>query len=372
MKRAIIVFTVCSAVILSSCNSNSNTAGTYDDSKSAIVQPAWESEDSQPLITTSTTEAAIIAAPLVERNKNQDAQSTEYEYEVNKEGDVNDEDVGVGVGTGEYEGVGEGEDNGGGGGVGAGEYEGDGEGADVGVGVGVGVGEGVGVGVGAGIGEAEYEGVKVCEGVGEGVGVGVGVGEGADLSVGVGVGEDALLQPHMPIAQPDSAKGNYKAPQPLEPVSAPEPVPAPEPVLAPDNQNTGYAKARVIVSGKEITFDNQQAIIKDGEIFIPVKGVFEYLEGANGNKDAPFTVVLDESSSTATIKNRWYTVKVTSGEQTFTCNGNRIAFNAPAQKINGTLMLPLLAIAEAMDVSTVWDDASSTISIFYESMIIAY
>ena len=134
----------------------------------------------------------------------------------------------------------------------------------------------------------------------------------------------------------------------------------------------GYVEAKVIVSGKEIAFGSQAAIIKDGEVFVPVMGVFEHLDGANGNKNAPFFVNWDDTTATATIRNQWYTVIATSGEQGFTCNGNRVTSAAPPQTINGELMLPLTAIAKAIDATAQWDDENSAISIFYESMVIAY
>ena len=179
--------------------------------------------------------------------------------------------------------------------------------------------------------------------------------------------ESAATPAHEPTAAPEN-----DIPQTHEPTPESDIPQTSESVSTPDNQGSSHTEAQLIVSGKAITFDGQGAIIKDGEVFVPVIGVFEHLYGANENKDSPFTVNWDEGTATATIKNRWYTVIVTSEGQTFTCNGNQIAFTVPPQKIDGTLMLPLRAIAEAMDVSVVWDAATSTVNIFYESMISAY
>ena len=144
------------------------------------------------------------------------------------------------------------------------------------------------------------------------------------------------------------------------------------PAIILDNQISDYAEATVIVSGKEIILEKQAAIVKDGEIFVPVFGIFEYLEGANGNTDSPFTVFWDNQTSTASIKNRWYAVVATSGKQYFTCNGRQVTPAAAQQTINGEFMLPLKAIAKAIDATTHWDEAKSTISIYYESMVVAY
>ena len=127
----------------------------------------------------------------------------------------------------------------------------------------------------------------------------------------------------------------------------------------------------IIVSGKKLIFDDRQPVLKDGEVYVPVFGVFEYLYGANNNKNAPFTVNWDDKTSTATIKNRWYTVIVASGEQIFTCNGDSIMPAAPQQIIDGVFMLPLTAIAQAMEATVEWEAETNIISIFYESMIIS-
>ena len=126
----------------------------------------------------------------------------------------------------------------------------------------------------------------------------------------------------------------------------------------------------VIVSGKRLVFDDRQPVSKDGEVFVPVYGVFEYLDGANGNKTAPFAVNWDEQTSAVTIKNQWYTVVIASGEQDFTCNGDLITPAAPQQTIDGVFMLPLTAVANAIEATVEWDEETNTISIFYESMII--
>ena len=156
------------------------------------------------------------------------------------------------------------------------------------------------------------------------------------------------------------------------------------------------ATINVIVSGKMLVFDEQQPVLKDGEVLVPVFGVFENLYGANGNKESPFSVNWDNQTSTATIKNRWYTVVAVSGEHDFTCNGNRVTPIVPQQMIDGVFMLPLTAIAQAIDATVEWggggsadmggvedegrgkgesnvegDQSKNTISIFYESMVMA-
>jgi hypothetical protein len=128
-------------------------------------------------------------------------------------------------------------------------------------------------------------------------------------------------------------------------------------------------EVKIIVSDEELSFDGQQPIVKDGEVLVPVLGVFEHLLGANENTDAPFTVKWDEATSTATIRNSWYTVVIIKGEHTFTCNNKSLDTSVPLQTINGVFMLPLKAIAEAMGVTVEWNQTTKAISVFYESQI---
>ncbi len=168
-----------------------------------------------------------------------------------------------------------------------------------------------------------------------------------------------VSQTPVPTSTPDTPKVSHKVSQTPKTTTKP----------TSKNQGVSYKEAKVIVSGKEITFDGQQAIIKDGDVLIPVYGVFEKLEGANGNKSAPFTVKWDETASVATIRNSWYTVTATAGEETITCNGKTITPAVPPQTIDGVFMLPLRAVAKAIDATVDWDETAATISIFYEAKI---
>lgn len=44
---------------------------------------------------------------------------------------------------------------------------------------------------------------------------------------------------------------------------------------------------KVIVSGKEVVFADQQPVIQDGRTFIPIRGVFEMLDGAGWEYGRP-------------------------------------------------------------------------------------
>lgn len=137
------------------------------------------------------------------------------------------------------------------------------------------------------------------------------------------------------------------------------------------------------VSGKELTFDGQPPIIKDGEIFVPINGVFEHLTGPNGIAlQPPFTAKWDESTTTATIANHWYTAIFRQGENHFTLNtrlhqvGDAMSSEAitpdiPAHMVNGMFMLPLRAVAESMLMIFEWDEMSKTAYVYNVTVIVA-
>lgn len=170
-------------------------------------------------------------------------------------------------------------------------------------------------------------------------------------------------------ASPPSDEPQSSDPAPAQFDSEPTPTtPAPTPEHPPAASDTNNGtEVRLIVSGQALTFNGQQPVLKDGEVFIPVYGVFEHLLGANDNDSALFTVKWDASA--VTIRNSWNTVVIVEGEPTFTCNGATITPALPPQIINGTFMLPLKAIAEAIDATIKVDEAAGTVSMFYEGMI---
>jgi hypothetical protein len=151
------------------------------------------------------------------------------------------------------------------------------------------------------------------------------------------------------------------------------------PTLVEINLNDGD-EVKLTVANKKLTFNGQQPVMKGGEVFIPVNGVFEYLI-ENSNEVTPYIVTMDESSSTVTIKNSEFTIKIIEGEKTFTSsykiNGRgelqneTITPNPPQQRINGEFMLPLKAIAEAIGAVVKWDEATGTVSMFYDLYLLS-
>ncbi len=111
---------------------------------------------------------------------------------------------------------------------------------------------------------------------------------------------------------------------------------------------------RVVVNGQEVTFPDQKPIIEDGRTLVPARGVFEAL-GA--------TVSWDGNTSTAVIKTDSKDIAITIGQRHIVVNAKRIPIDVPAKIINGRTMIPLRAVAEALECEVGWDGATYTATI---------
>ena len=168
-------------------------------------------------------------------------------------------------------------------------------------------------------------------------------------------------------------------PTPTEtPTQTPTPIPTPSEDVQPNtptqprdgrlvvnaNDNT---EVRLIVSGQEIV---HRGVIIGGEVLVPdFSFVFGQLKDAGGVESAWFWgVSIDDASAgteRAVIFNNSYNVSITNGEYFFTVNDEILPLIVPAQTINGSIHLPLIAIAEAIGATIEWNEPEQSISFFY-------
>ena len=97
-----------------------------------------------------------------------------------------------------------------------------------------------------------------------------------------------------------------------------------------------------------------QGVIVDGRTMVPVRGVFEQIG---------YTVEWDANTKTATLTKGSDTVEMTQGKMYFTYNGTQITPDVPQQIINGSFMLPLRAVGEAINADVEWDADTKTASL---------
>ena len=110
----------------------------------------------------------------------------------------------------------------------------------------------------------------------------------------------------------------------------------------------------VSVDNTMVAFEDQTPVIIEGHTLVPIRAVFEQ-SGA--------TVEWDQPTQTATIKKEGYVVTIKYGDSFMYKNGEAIELEQPADVINNRTMIPVRAIAEAMDFAVTWDGHHSLILI---------
>ncbi|MGN0180901.1 MAG: copper amine oxidase N-terminal domain-containing protein [Candidatus Ornithomonoglobus sp.] len=116
-----------------------------------------------------------------------------------------------------------------------------------------------------------------------------------------------------------------------------------------------YAEADIVtvkVDNMTVEFDQNPVIIGEGYTMVPIRAVFE---------KAGCGVSWDQASQTAVISRLGYTVTIKYGDDAMYKNGERIALDAPAIMENDRIMIPVRAIAEAMDYAVTWDGHHSMV-----------
>ncbi len=108
----------------------------------------------------------------------------------------------------------------------------------------------------------------------------------------------------------------------------------------------------VTVDNEAVVFEDQQPVIVEGHTLVPVRAVFE---------KAGATVTWDQPTQTATISNDEYVVTIKYGDSVMYRNGEAIELEQPADVINNRTMIPVRAIAEAMNYAVTWDGHHSLI-----------
>ena len=111
----------------------------------------------------------------------------------------------------------------------------------------------------------------------------------------------------------------------------------------------------VSVDNDLVSFDQPPIIIDPGYTMVPIRAVFE---------KAGAEVDWDQESQTAIIKKNDVTVTIKIGDTAMYRNGTRIELDAPAMvTTTGTYrtLIPVRAIAEAMDYAVTWDGHHSLV-----------
>lgn len=101
----------------------------------------------------------------------------------------------------------------------------------------------------------------------------------------------------------------------------------------------------VVVNGQPIAFDNEQPRAMNGRVLVPLRGIFERL-GA--------TVDWDPANQTVTASRRSRVIRLTVGERDAAVDSKDVELDVPATLINGSTMVPLRFVSEALGADVQW------------------
>jgi hypothetical protein len=113
------------------------------------------------------------------------------------------------------------------------------------------------------------------------------------------------------------------------------------------------AAIQVELNGTPLTF-SVQPVMMNGRTMVPLRGVFEAL-GAQVN--------WDDATSTVTAYKGFTEVRLVIGDPRATVNGQTVLLDAPAMILNGSTMVPLRFISEALGANVKWFEDTQTVSI---------
>jgi hypothetical protein len=110
-----------------------------------------------------------------------------------------------------------------------------------------------------------------------------------------------------------------------------------------------YPTVNITIDGQPQYFE-QSAVLKDGNTLVPLRGIFEKL-GAE--------VKWDQDTQTVTAIKGGTSIKLTIGAQTANVNGAAVQLAAKAEIINGSTMVPLRFVSEALGADVQWDNVNT-------------
>ncbi|MDO5804195.1 MAG: copper amine oxidase N-terminal domain-containing protein [Clostridia bacterium] len=114
---------------------------------------------------------------------------------------------------------------------------------------------------------------------------------------------------------------------------------------------------KIILNGEELTFD-QPPYIENGTTMVPMRAIFEAL-GASVDYDTETKAITATKGSTV--------IKLFANSDTGTVNGKEVTLTSPVANKNGTTMVPLRLVSEALGAEVSWDAETKIITIKNEN-----
>lgn len=111
---------------------------------------------------------------------------------------------------------------------------------------------------------------------------------------------------------------------------------------------------QVVVNGSPVEFAGQGPEMSGDRVLVPLRGVLEKMGAHVGWNPSTQTVTADRGRRH---------VSLAIGQNTASVDGQPVNLDVPAQIVNGSTMVPLRFVGEALGGNVHWDSATSTVDI---------
>ncbi len=165
--------------------------------------------------------------------------------------------------------------------------------------------------------------------------------------------EETNNQPEQDVKNQDD-KEDTKDNNEEEPETEPETKTEEPPVKTPEETSANKDGLDVKINGSEIVFTDQQPIIKNNRVLVPMRKIFEEL-GAE--------VSWDEASQTVKASKDGTVISLQIGKNEITKNGVISVLDTEAQILNDRTLVPIRAISESFGNEVTWNAETKTVEI---------
>ncbi len=117
---------------------------------------------------------------------------------------------------------------------------------------------------------------------------------------------------------------------------------------------TGFGGIRARVDGSTINFSDGQPTMVNNRVMVPLRGVFEKMNAS---------VEYEEASHTITAQSGGDKIRLTLGSKMASVNGSDLPIEVAPYTHNGSTMVPLRFVSEAMKAEVEWVEATQSVDI---------
>lgn len=122
---------------------------------------------------------------------------------------------------------------------------------------------------------------------------------------------------------------------------------------------------KVLIDGEELVIKGQQPMSIKGSTFLPLRVIFEALEAQVTWDNAAQKLTATKEDPTLIEFFGHKKIELKLGEPQALLNGEKVVkLASPARKVNGSVMVPLRFVAEALDAQISWNSKANTVEIF--------